>query len=191
MDASASVGQTLQSPDVSPNDLANLTGTVPSSMPGQASVSASNPQSSHGAPSEPREVGTIKQELVERPLADIKHELGQLFSLEHLLGIENPKDGPEQKAKRQQMWQKYNQLSAEEKAIADARYQEQMTRKRQQEEEAQIRRQQEEAARSQSIAMPSSPQKGPPDQGGKSKSQAAMQQLKQDRTTIGKLQSAN
>lgn len=143
------------------------------------------------APTEPREVGTLKEELIDRPLTDIQNELGKFLSLSEFLGIENPSDTPEEKAKKQQMLQNFNQLSQEDQAAAQQIYQERMALQQQKDEEMAARNQREQEARESSIAPPSGPQHGAPDQSGQSKSQMAMQKLKDDRTKSGTLQSAN
>lgn len=154
--------------------------------PGQVSPA---PQPSQ--PPQSREVGTLKEELLDRPLEDIKQEVGKFFSLSDFLGIENPSDSPEEKAKKQQMLQAFNQLSQEDQAAAQQIYQERMQLQQQKDDEMIARNQREQAARESSIAPPSGPQNGAPDAGNKSKSQMAMQKLKDDRTKSGTLQSAN
>lgn len=154
------------------------------SLPDQASASFSPPDQA-------REVGSLKEELVERPLADIETELIAIFSLQKLLGIENPSDTSEQKAKKAQLNQRFNQMTQEEQAVAQQHYQEQLMRKRQQEEQDLIKKQQAEAAQAEPLVLPSGPQRGPADRGSQSKAQAALQKLKQDRTTMSSnLQSA-
>jgi len=152
-------------------------------------IGSQQPQQSPSA--EPREVGTLKEELIDRPLNDIQTELGRFLSLSEFLGIENPSDTPEEKAKKQQMLQNFNQLSQEDQAAAQQIYQERMQLQQQKDDEMMARNQREAAARENSIAPPNGPQHGAPDQSGQSKSQMAMQKLKDDRTKSGALQSAN
>jgi hypothetical protein len=135
-----------------------------------------------------REVGTIGEELVKRPLADIAKGIRSIFSIDNLLGQESSQPGPEEQAKKKQLHQRFNQLSGEEQAVARERYQREMERKQRMAEEDEMRRQQE--AQKSVVQMPSSPQKGPAGPGG-SKKQQAMQQLQDDRTKIGKVQGAN
>ncbi len=177
-----------QNPDV----LDEATQMAMAQASGQTSASPqslSTPQPAQ--PLQTREVGTIKQELIDRPLEDIKSEVGKFFSLSDFLGIENPSDTPEQKAKKQQMLQNFNQLSQEDQAAAQQVYQERMQLQQQKDDEMMARNQREQAARESSIAPPSGPQNGAPDQNSNSKSQMAMQKLKDDRTKSGTLQSAN
>lgn len=134
-----------------------------------------------------REVGSIGEELVKRPLADIAKGIKSIFSLNNLLGVESPQENPKDKVKKKQLHQRYNQLSQEEQAVARERYQAEMERKQRVAEEDEISKQKKVQAK-QSIVIPSGPQKG---NGGQSKKQVAMQSLEDDRTKIGKVQGAN
>jgi hypothetical protein len=134
-----------------------------------------------------REVGSLGEELVKRPLQDISKGIRSIFSINSLLGVEEVKDSPEEKVKKRQLHQRFNKLSQEEQAVAKQRYQQEMERKQRMAEEDEQSRQQKAQAK-QSIVMPSGPQKG---NGGQSKKQSAMQQLQDDRTKIGKVQGAN
>jgi hypothetical protein len=136
----------------------------------------------------PREVGTLKEELITRPLADITKGIRSIFSVETLLGVENTPQDPALQAKKKQTHQRFSQLTQEEQAVARERFQREMERKQKMVEEEQIRKQQ--AAQQKVITMPSSPQKGPAGPAG-SKKQKAMQQLQDDRTKIGTVQGAN
>lgn len=186
-DATGEVSQALAQSGGATTTPAAASSVVPSSLPGLPDASSLDQAAVGQASSRP--VGTLKQELLDRPIEAVVKEIGAIFSLSRLLGIENPQDTPEQKAKKAQLLQNFNQLTQEEQTLADQLYQERLARKQQQEQEDQIKKQQA-AQEASSVAPPSSPRKGPPDPSGKSKSQAAMQQLKQDRTTIGKVQSA-
>jgi hypothetical protein len=135
----------------------------------------------------PRTIGSIGEELVKRPMADIARGIKSIFSVSNLLGVETPQEKPEDQAKKKQLHQRYNQLSQEEQRVARERYQHEMERKQRMAEEDDISRQRK-AQSKQSIVMPSGPQKG---NGGKSKKQDAMQSLQDDRTKIGKVQGAS
>ncbi|MDH5532892.1 MAG: hypothetical protein OEX81_00495 [Candidatus Pacebacteria bacterium] len=135
----------------------------------------------------PRAIGSIGEELVKRPLADIAKGIKSIFSLDNLLGVESNKPDPQAQAKKKQLHQRFNQLSQEEQGVARERYQQEMERKQRMAEEDERSRQMK-AQSKQSIVMPSSPQKG---NGGQSKKQNAMQQLQDDRTKIGKVQGAS
>lgn len=186
MDGSAS-----NSPPQSPDSLDEATQAAMAQAATQSSSSHSQINPQVAQPPEIREVGTIKEELIDRPVADIKQEVGKFFSLSDFLGIENPSDTPEQKAKKQQMLQNFNQLSQEDQAAAQQVYQERMQLQQQKDDEMMARNQREQAARESSIEVPSGPQNGAQDPNVKSKSQMAMQKLKDDRTKSGTLQSAN
>ena len=135
----------------------------------------------------PREVASIGEELVKRPLSDITKGIKSIFSVDNLLGVKPQQENPEDQVKKKQLHQRYTQLSQEEQAVARQRYQQEMERKQRMAEEDEVSRQRKAQAK-QSIVMPSGPQKG---NGGKSKKQDAMQSLQDDRTKIGKVQGAS
>lgn len=139
----------------------------------------------------PREVGSLGEELVKRPLKDIAKGIKSIFSINSLLGVEEKKDSPEIQAKKKQLHQRFNQLTQEEQAVVKQRYQQEMERKQKMAEEAEIKKQQEAQEKAQKVQMPTSPQKGSVGPSGKSGKQRAMQQLQDERTKIGKVQSAN
>lgn len=136
------------------------------------------------APVKPREVGTLQEELVTRPLQDIQKGLLSLFDIRSVLGIDPKADTPEEQAKKRQMLQRWNELTQDEQKVAQERYQKEMQKKQMEEEEKQQRKQQEEAAKEESIAAPSSPQKGPAGPGA-SKKQKAAAKLQSDRKKLG------
>lgn len=157
---------------------------------GQAQASAGQLQSLQqqaglSSGDQPREVGTVGEELVKRPLNDIAKGIRSIFSIDNLLGNESSQPDPEKQAKKKMIHQRFNQLSAEEQAVARERFQAEIERKQRMAEEDEMRKQQE--AQQKTVQMPASPQKGP----GGSKKQQAMQQLQDDRTKIGKVQGAN
>jgi hypothetical protein len=156
-------------------------------QPSAQQMQALGQQAGVGDITQPREVGSVTEELINRPLKDIAKGIRSIFSIDNLLGQESSGPDPESQAKKKQLHQRFSQLSQEEQAVARERYQQEMERKQRIAEEDQISRQQEAQAK-QPIQMPSSPQKG---NGGQSKKQSAMQQLQDDRTKIGKVQGAN
>ena len=143
-------------------------------------------QSSAQAP-QPREIGTIKEELVTRPAHDILKGLASLFDIKTILNLNPQADTPEQQAKKKQLHQRFNQLTQEQQQVAQANYRREMERKKREEEEKQAQKQRDQQA-AQSIAPPSSPSKGPAGPGAKKP--AAVDKLEQDRKTLGGPQSA-
>jgi len=136
----------------------------------------------------PREVTTVAGEL-KQGFSDIFEGLKNFFKLNTWLGIDADKLDPQEQAHAKQLHSRYQQLDQEQQAVAKQMYEEKMQKKRLQEEEEQKKKQLEEEQEAQAIEMPSGPQKGPVGPaGGKSKKQSAMQRLKQDRSTLGKLQ---
>ena len=143
------------------------------------------------APPPPREVGTIFEELVTRPLADIGKGILSVFDFSSALGISSPQDKtPEEQAQMQAMHQRYQKLNEEQRQYAQRRYQEELQKKKAEEQQKQQREQQRRQQEAASIAMPSSPKKGPVGPSGSSK-QRAVTKLEQDRKTLGGPQSAN
>jgi len=147
-----------------------------------------------GAPAQkpPREVGTLAEELIERPIKDIGEGIRSIFSLNDLLNINPQTDTPEQQAKKKQIHQRYQQLTQEEQAEAQRQYQEEMERKQKEEQEAQEKKRREQEAAAQEIQAPSSPQKGPVGPSGNSGKQRAMTRLNtQRKNPIGSLSDNN
>lgn len=157
-------------------------------QPSQQQMQALQQQVGGGANNQPREVGTLGEELVKRPFGDIVKGIRSIFSVEELLGVKSDQPDPEKQAKKKQLHQRFNQLSQEEQAVARERFQKEMERKQRMAQEDEMRRQQE--AQQSVVQMPSSPQRGAAGPSG-SKKQQAMQQLQDDRTKIGKVQGAN
>ena len=109
----------------------------------------------------PRPVGTLGQELIQRPARDIWQEIRQFFSLNTWLGIKPDTDDPQKKAKMAATHKRFNGLTEDQQAVAKKLYQEKMQKQKQEEEEKQRRKQLEEKKKAESLVMPSSPKKGP------------------------------
>lgn len=137
-------------------------------------------------PDVPREVGTLKQELVERPAHDIITGLKSFFDINVLLGIQPQADSPEEQAHKKQLHQRWQQLNQEQQQVAKQRYQQELQKKERAKQEEEARKQQEQQAEQQRIAVPKSPKKGPigPASGG-SRKQNAEEMMEQSRKGIG------
>jgi hypothetical protein len=155
-------------------------------LPPQLSPDA---QGSTTPPVQPREVGSLTDELIKRPAHDIVNELKTFFDLNTLLGIKDPSKDPQTLAKKSQMMQKFNQMTAEEQQVVKQKYQERQMRKQKQEEEEAMKRQREQAEKQASISVPSSPQKGP--KGPGAQKPKAVMKLEQDRQKLNGPASAN
>jgi hypothetical protein len=131
----------------------------------------------------PREVGSIGEELLIRPAKDFLETGKSFFDLNALLGI-NPQDSPEKKAKKQKIAQKWQKLNQEDQAFVKQQYQE-AQQKRQQEQQAEQEQKEREAQvkEEETLAPPSTPQKGPIGLWGNKKQQTA-QLLKNRRTQM-------
>lgn len=136
------------------------------------------------APVAPREVGTIQEELINRPVQDVVEGVKSIFNVYELLGINPATEDPETQAKKQQLHQRFERLTQEDQQVVQQKYEAEMKKKQHEEQEKAARDQQEKAAAAQTIVMPSSPQKGPigPADAHKPK---AVQRLEQDRKTLG------
>lgn len=159
------------------------------------STSQPTPQATQPPQEKPREVGTLTEELVKRPLGDIGSELKSLpkslFSVESILGIEPSKDDPQMQVKKKAMLDKFNNLTKEEQVEVQKRLQKEQERKQRMEEEKIQAKQQAQANQEEGPVLPSSPGKGPVGPATKSKKSSAVQKLEQDRKSLGGPQSAN
>jgi hypothetical protein len=141
----------------------------------------------------PREVGGLKQELVERPMKDIGQEVKKFFDINALLNINPVEDTPEEQARKKKMLQRWQKLTKAEQKVAQEKYQEKLRKEQEEERQKQIKKQREEEQKQQTIAPPSSPKKGPGmfKGGQKGNKGKAMNQLQQQRQTIGTVSSRN
>lgn len=144
-------------------------------------------QSPAGTPQQPQssEAPSLFDTTVSRPIQDIAKTILEAMHLDKLLGLVGSSDTPEDKAKKQAMMRRYNQLTEEEQAVVREKYQKRMQEEkaRQQEEEQKKRLAEEEKQRT--VVMPSSgAKKGPDAGGGHSKKSNAIQKLQQDRKTL-------
>lgn len=137
---------------------------------------------------DPRPVGSLKQELVDRPLKDTVDEIKEFFSIKRLLDIDPNRDTPEEQAKKKQMHARWQQLTQAEQQVAKQKYQEKVKKKQEEERQKQMKEQREKEQKAQAIAPPSTPKRGPGSPGG---NKSATAQLQQSRQTIGSLNSAN
>lgn len=139
---------------------------------------------------QPREVSTLTDELIKRPISDVAEGIKSIFNLYDLFNVNPVTQTPEQQAKKRQIHQRFQQLTQEEQAEAQRQYQEEMERKQQEEQEAHEKRQREQQAASQSIEAPSGSKKGPVGPSGSSK-QRAVTKLQTDRKQLGGPSSSN
>jgi hypothetical protein len=137
----------------------------------------------------PREIGSLKDELIVRPVKDIVKEIKSFFDLNSLLGIKSG-DTAEEQAKKQQVHSRWQKLDQEQQQIAQQKYQFEMKKKQKEEEEKQMKKQRQQQAEANAIAPPSSPKKGPVGPGGSGKQRAASQ-MEMDRKTLSNPKGAN
>jgi hypothetical protein len=161
-----------------------LPGNFPSSVPG-ADQAGMHPDAQTGASPD------VFQAVVSQPIMDMAKTFLGALHLDKLLGLASDHDTPEEKAQKNAMHKRYEQLTQEQQSVAQQMYQRRLQEEKVRKQEAEQRQQQEERLKSQSVAMPSSPQKGPVGpSSGKSKKSNAIQKLQQDRKTLGGPQSA-
>jgi hypothetical protein len=137
----------------------------------------------------PREVGTFKDELLERPAKDIVQGVKSIFSLHDVLGI-HPGDTPEEQEKKKTFNQRFENLTNGQQEVAKKLFQEKMQRQKAQEEEEEQKKQTKLRQDRVSIAPPSSPKKGAVGPSGSGK-QRAQQMLERDRQSLGRVAGAN
>ncbi len=156
-----------------------------------AAVSHSAPAASHQAP---REVTSISEELITRPMQDIGHEVASWFDLNKLFGI-NTEVSPEEKQQRQELFSRYQQLTQEQQQYVQKRLQQEHQRKELMAHEDQQAAAQKQAEASNSpLAAPSGSQKGLVGPAGtgqqKSRSQMMTNVVNQNRQSFNKLQNS-
>lgn len=158
----------------------------------QGVPTGTNPLNPAAPPAPPREVGTLFEELVKRPLVDIGKGLLSLFDFSAALGMSPPETKtPEEKARLKGMHARYQQLNKEQQTVAQQMYQEELQKKKLEKEEEERRKQLEKQKEAQTLQMPSSPNKGPIGPGGTTGKQRAVNQLNQNRQMLNAPASAN
>ncbi len=155
-----------------------------------AQQAAQQQMSNGGQQQPPRETGTLVQELVTRPAQDVVKGLLSIFDLNAILGVSPAQENPQDKAKKQQVLQRFNKLTEEDQAQVKKTYHERLKQKEAEEQEKEQRKQIEQQQKAQQVSMPSSPKKGPVGPSG-SKKQKAQQKLQNDRQKLGGPQGSN
>ncbi len=165
-------------------------------MPGLGGLSsgASNHVGGHGMPggtpsaappraTPPREVGSITEELVTRPLQDIGDVVKSGFNVNEWFGIKNT-DTPEQQQRNQELHARYQQLTGEQQQRFQARLQREQQRKSQMAQEDNARAERKRAEAASTIVMPTGPQRG------EQKPKSQTQQMTNNRQNFNKVQSS-
>lgn len=108
----------------------------------------------------PRPVGTLTEELLTRPVKDIADSLKSFVDVNQILHI-NAEDPPEEKQRKQQMAANWQKLTAAEQEEVQRQYQANLQKKQEEQQaEEERKKKQAEAESNDSIAPPSSPQRG-------------------------------
>ena len=131
----------------------------------------------------PREVSSLKDELIKRPIKDITETFKAFFNLDRLLGI-NSGDTAEDKAKKQKLSQRWQKLTQEEQEFAKQKYQQELQKKQEEEREKEQKKQEEEAKKQESLPMPQGRQTGFQGFAGQSGKQKAQSMVQRQRTTM-------
>ncbi|HCR81287.1 MAG: Kelch motif family protein [Candidatus Pacebacteria bacterium GW2011_GWA1_46_10] len=164
-----------------------------------AGGSATQPGDSSRTPAQqsspPREVSTVKDELIKRPVQDVKKGLTGIFDLHALLNI-NPEDTPEEQQRKKALNERFGKLTEDQQAVARKKFEAKMVKEKAEEEEKEKKKRELELKEQQDIAPPSSPRKGPIGPGGPgggtlSRKKLATQMLERDRQSIGRVAGAN
>jgi hypothetical protein len=150
-------------------------------------------QTQHASrPQQPREVGSIKEELVERPAKDVVKGLKTIFDINRLLEINLEKDSPEEVVRKKKLHQRWQQLTKAEQQVAQQKYQQELKKKQEEEKRRQLEKERQEKARQETIAPPAGVDKKP---GlfitGKSSKKKAQNRLQQQMKTMGIMGSPN
>ncbi len=140
----------------------------------------------------PREVGTLKQELINRPLKDAVQEIKTFFDINRILGINKESDSPEEIARKKKLHQRWQNLTAAEQKVAQEKFERELKKKQEEEQQQQLKKQKQEEEQQQSIAPPSSVSKKPGlFVAGKSGKKKAQNRLQQQMKTMGTMGSPN
>lgn len=157
--------------------------TQQSAASGQHKPAASDHSpAEHATPPPPREVSTVGDELGNRFVTDIVKGVKAIFDLHAIVGI-RPGDTPEKQEHKNKVHEGYKGLTADQQAVAQEIYKKKLQTQQDEESARQQKEQQAKAAKSESIALPSSPKKGADISGGSRKKRATTQ-LQHNRQTL-------
>lgn len=131
-------------------------------------------------PQKPRQVSTLKNELVVRLLKDVKKGVASIFDLNALFRV-NTQDTPEEQAKKKSLHQRFQNLTDEQQQVVQKQYQEDLQKKKLEQEEEERKKQEKAEQERQTLALPSSPKKGHVGLAGMSKKQKNQTLLQQQR----------
>lgn len=163
--------------------------------PMAAAAAAAGAKQASQPPSQqqPREVGSLGDELIKRPLHDIWNEIKQFFSLNTWLGIKADTDDPQKKQKLAAFHRRFQKLEQEDQAEVKRKFQLREQQAKQQKEAEERKKIAEQKQKEQSsIVAPSGSKKGPiGPASGKSRKSNAISQLTQNRQQLSNAQGAN
>lgn len=129
--------------------------------------------------------------VVSQPVEAVGKTLLSISGLDRLLGISlDAPVTPEEKAKKQAMLRRYNQLTDEDQAAARAVFQRRLHEQQLAEQEAEQKRQQEAAKADSQPVMAQGKQSGAQEPGHTSKKQQELTKMYHDRKTLSGPQSA-
>jgi hypothetical protein len=128
----------------------------------------------------PRDVGSLKDELITYPLQDLIGAFKSIWDIDAWLGIEPSPAQEQERARKEVMLKRFNKMTDEEQAVFKQRYQERMKKMQMEEEERQRQHQMKEQQSQSSIQVPGKAASGPVGPGMSNK-QKATNQLNFDR----------
>ncbi len=156
----------------------------------QQSVTPTQAAAASQGPAQPREVGTLTEELLQRPAKDVAEGLVSFFDLHKLLNINPETDTPEEQAQKRQMHQRYQEMTEAEKAEAQKNAKMAMEQK-QHDLQVEEQKKQAEAQQDKQLNIPTGKKDGPVGPGQKSHKQDMVAKLQHDRKTLSGPASAN
>jgi hypothetical protein len=139
-------------------------------------------QTPENAANQARSVTNLGQELLKRPMTDLKDSFQAMFSINRLLNIQ-PKT-PEDQAKQKQIVSRWQKLTQDEQAVAKQIYEENLAKKRREEEAKEEQKQQLEAQKAQELPVPKGRQTGFRGFGGMSSKQKTRTILQRQQTML-------
>lgn len=143
----------------------------------QQKASASTSPTPHSSTQQqPRDVGSLKDELFTYPAQDLVGSFKSVFDLDTWLGVQPTAEQEQERARKEVLLKRFNQLTDQEQAVFKQRYQERLKKLQLEEEEKAQRRQAEEQQRQASITLPRKAASGPvgPGMGAKQKAKAQL-----------------
>ncbi len=162
------------------------TGSTAGSQSRQLKQSRAQAEQSKTKTHSPRAVGSLKQELIARPVEDMKDAFTSFFDINVLLNIDQESDSPAEQAKKREIHRRLRQLTQAEQEEAQKQFRLRMKQKQAEEKEKELKKQQSKEQEKKPLTPPSGKvnRKGL-FLTGQSNKKKAQNRLQQQRRTIG------